>query len=883
MPRKKKKSNPPPSKAFHNELKEALNHFRDPVWLGEHSPLASSYFLGEYLLEEKIDPSNASKRGGILRKLLREAVQELEQKDTKNPLGALLRLSFMIPEQLITKEIAKRLYISPRNFFRVKDEAIQQLSITLLKRLKPALRLEAPKHQPQLIGRDELLGTCLSALQEGKSIGLSGAGGVGKTALGLHIAANINQQPITLTRSGQVFWYTFRLGVNDHPSNLLFTLGYFLMRQGASSLWAQLITDQKLDMNIALASLRYDLEHLKSQELVLCFDEVDLLRPTELQAHANLLQLLKVLKSLIPLLLIGQQLPLEVDVQHELRGLTLEFIQKMLSGAKIVLSAEEMEQLNSYTQGNPRLLELFITLHRSGEEMSQLLAELESTPSVEFLLRRIWQRLSEEEKDMLAYLLPFRRPVSADAFNEAGEQEALYELIKRRLVQRQGEGEVVLLSAFRTVLYKLLSAEMRRTIHLRAAKIRTKRAEYTAAAYHYLQAGETQVAFRLWHAHQEQEINQGQAQAALNLFEGMTQEQLTEDEQKEFALLQAHLLKINGDFERSRQSLLTINWESSAIAVQAKFLEGDLAELKSQSQEALKAYRAGLETVERLLSEKAKFHTRLGWIPAFHQTGSLDDGWHQAIMANYEVENLKGLLKERMGNLTEAQTYYEKALALAEEINYEYGLANTNNNMGLLLSKQDKFEIAEEYLEKALQIFKVRGEIHKVAGIKINQAFLSSGLRQYQAAVEFTKEAISIFEKLRKERALDIARLNLAEAYLGMRDLDNAEACALELTQRNQATAHHAWWVLGEVYLGKGQPEKAENSLQRVLRYLEEHEDPILKGYAWRTLGKLYRAQGNQEAAQEAFKRAIEVFIGLNQQNEVQETKALQDAPPSIH
>ena len=50
MPSKSKKRAPPDSpSAFLHHLTEALKHIHDPRWLGEHSPLAAPYFLGERL------------------------------------------------------------------------------------------------------------------------------------------------------------------------------------------------------------------------------------------------------------------------------------------------------------------------------------------------------------------------------------------------------------------------------------------------------------------------------------------------------------------------------------------------------------------------------------------------------------------------------------------------------------------------------------------------------------------------------------------------------------------------------------------------------------------------------------------------------------------
>jgi tetratricopeptide (TPR) repeat protein len=48
-------------------VEEALKHYQEPAWLGEQSPLASAYFLGEWLAPGVVTPLE---RGRCLQKLL---------------------------------------------------------------------------------------------------------------------------------------------------------------------------------------------------------------------------------------------------------------------------------------------------------------------------------------------------------------------------------------------------------------------------------------------------------------------------------------------------------------------------------------------------------------------------------------------------------------------------------------------------------------------------------------------------------------------------------------------------------------------------------------------------------------------------------------------
>jgi len=855
MPRKKTTS-PPPTKSFQKEVEKALKHFYDPEWLGENSPLAAPYFLGEYLREQKIDPTWSDKRGEALQKLLRKTISELDTQNAK-----LLRLYYL--EGWSEQETYTEFLMSKATFQRYRKKAISELGVRLNDRLKPALRTEVPRPQMGLLERNKLTTTCLHALKEGKSVGLTGPGGIGKTTLGQHIAA----------QTQSAFWFTFRVGLNDNFSTLIFALGSFLAGQGASTLWSQLIADKgHLEMKKALGLVRYDLSKPASKRPVLCFDEVDLLRPAELEGHATLLAFLESLKGLAPLLFIGQQLPLEVKEHHHLSHLSLNSIETMLKRAKIKLSTDDRERIQTCTQGNPRLLELFIGLHRAGEHIEQLLAELRTVPSVEFLLKRMWLRLNEDQQKMLFSLAPFRRAAPREAWNQTGEQDALVELIRRRLVQEPHLGQMALLPAFRGVVHNWLSADNRKTVYLRAGMIRVERAEYTLAADHYLQAGEEEITFRLWHDHQEQEINLGQAGAALTLLEKISIEQLKKRDQERLALSRGNLLKITGQYEPSRQTLASMKWETPTLEAQAKRLEGDLADLKEELEDATNAYNAGLATIEKLLSEKAQFHKDLAWVA--QKQDKLSHAWNEAMLADYEAQNLKGLIQEKRGYFAEAKAYYMKALELAQQANHKYGSAKTCNNLGRLLALQEEFESAEEYWNKSHRYFQSIGHMGNVASSRANQAMYLNLARQHQAAIPPAKEALEIFERLGEPWGRRVARLQLAEAYLGISDFDNAETTAQEIIEQEEGRGvYDAWWVLGEVQLAQGQHKEAVDSFGRVTGYAEQHNHPILKGYALRSLGKAYRVIGDNDAAQVAFERAIELFEQLAMQNEVEETR----------
>ncbi len=163
-----------------------------------------------------------------------------------------------------------------------------------------------------------------------------------------------------------------------------------------------------------------------------------------------------------------------------------------------------------------------------GESLAAVLDQLPRFQALLPLWLRLERRLPLAERQVLQALSVFRSPAPADAW--LGDEEAadaLAQLISRRLVQSDEQGGVTLLPALGEVVYAELPVETQEELHGQAAQIRAERGEYTAAAYHLYAAGQPDAAVELWYPQRAQEINRGQAGAALAIFSQISQRRLT--------------------------------------------------------------------------------------------------------------------------------------------------------------------------------------------------------------------------------------------------------------------------------------------------------------------------------------------------------------------
>jgi tetratricopeptide (TPR) repeat protein len=633
-----------------------------------------------------------------------------------------------------------------------------------------------------------------------------------------------------------------------------------------------------------LGLLRADLVALADSPPILCFDEVDLLRPAEVEAHAQIAGLLCSLRGVCACLFIGQQPLLEADRRLLLEGLDETAVGHYLAAAGVDLPEPDRRSLLGLTDGNPRLLELFVSLHRAGEPIPDVLPRLQTAPSVEFLLARIRQHLRPAEETLLENLSVFRRPAPADAW----PADSSARLVSLRLADAVVPEGIALQPALRLIIYERMRPEAKRQAHQQAAEIRIARAEYTAAAYHYLHAGQVHPALWLWHAHRSDEINQGQGAAALALFEQIDGVGLAGEDRDILALILAELGKLAG--QAPRADLSGVEWQSPLLKAHGLRLQGDLAELRGQTDAAILAYQDGLATVENLLAEKSLFDKNLGWAYLRQGGASLDLAWQKACLTRFEAERLQGDIQSRRGNFDKAEACYREALASAQAYGLVEGQAKTHNHLATLLTQRGRLDAAFAHRAQALALFEQIGNQVHLAGAKLNMAFHYnlSGQQQavlppaaptlfpiFEQARQVAGEALALFERVGQPLGQIIAMQNLAEANLYLGRLDEAARDAQQVIEsQTQRVLPDGLRTLGEVRLAQGDPCTAEALIRESIERSQDNADPYLEAYGWRALAQVYKCGGRPAEYDDALRKALALFESLDLPQETARTQA---------
>ena len=830
---------------FTQVIEEALKHYQDPIWLGESSPLATPYFLGNRLTTST---TSALVRGRTLQALFQETTDHLQGKNAER-FQTILRQYYF--KSLPAAVVWDMLGLGKNSFHLSRNAAIAALEEQLIEQIQPALRLEQPPVVEHLLERQRESEFALGALNKLQSIALLGVSGIGKSAFAAHLAHKINRP---------TFWYTIRPGLNDQLESLLFALGLFAHQQGSSTLWLAVHTaPQQAASEQMLGVVRHTLSQIQPLPL-LCLNNLEQLQTKPSNQHVALISLMESLQGLVPMLWIGEQIPLPCDEYLTLSGLSPAASVELLRQSGIQISAPQQEEIYQLTKGNPRLLKLALASLVSGKARNAL----PDDPALEAILNRTLVRLSASERTILKALSVFRTPVPMHPWQTRASGVILNSLLEKQLLQSDGQGGIEVPLVYRQQIYRQLTKLEQQQAHRQAAEIRSRGGSYTAAAYHWLQAGEIELALALWQTHQQREMGQGQAAAAYAIFQPLISDGTSAQIREQAQLICAKIDMLHGQSERVLQQLTTKTISTEILAVEAGELLGMAANDHSEFTQAELSFQQSLKVAESLVEVRiARLHKGRAW--SHLRQRELDLAERELGFAHYEIENMRGNLAFDRGHYALAQEHYGIALNLAEELNYRDGIGKTSNNLAGVTLWLGQFVDAIRYLERAFSAYQTVGKVADMAGSRITLAVAHNQAGNYAAAHVALDEAQTLQLGQPTVWQLGLIEQARAEAYLGANQLDLAELHVKNaIASEEISLLPDAYRVYGELCAHRGDAQNAETFLCQSLYLAEKNEDRYLAAYAWRALAKLYHQLNFVTQAQTAQTRAIELFHELN-------------------
>jgi tetratricopeptide (TPR) repeat protein len=262
------------------------------------------------------------------------------------------------------------------------------------------------------------------------------------------------------------------------------------------------------------------------------------------------------------------------------------------------------------------------------------------------------------------------------------------------------------------------------------------------------------------------------------------------------------------------------------------------------------------------------------FLPHAQTCAVLIDHWQFAFSEAGTLCNRVGYYLDDRAQYAEAQTFYQRAIAIGEQtLGPEHpNLATWLNNLALLYKTQGKYEEAEPLYQRAIAIDEqALGPEHPELATDLNNlAELYREQGKYEEAEPLYRRAITIGEQTlgSEHPTLAIWLNNLALLYKTQGKYEEAEPLyrrAIAIGEKTLGPEHPnlATWLnnLANLFLNQGKYEETESLYRRSITIGEQTLGPEHPRLAvWlNNLANLYLNQGKYEEAEPLYRRAIAI------------------------
>ncbi|MBI5000576.1 MAG: tetratricopeptide repeat protein [Euryarchaeota archaeon] len=327
--------------------------------------------------------------------------------------------------------------------------------------------------------------------------------------------------------------------------------------------------------------------------------------------------------------------------------------------------------------------------------------------------------------------------------------------------------------------------------------------------------------------------------------------------------------------ERAVEMLSKMKGGESGLGVAYNAL-GSCSQHRCQFDRALEYYRNGIEVrkatgdeagLAALYNNVGNLHSDKGeWGPALE--------YFQKSIATFErigdplsvamVSNNTGSFFFARGDLKTSLEYYQKAMSLLERIGNQWGLSMIYGNIVHIYSKTGEFDKCREYNEKALAIRLRLGDAHGQVMSYVSMGEMEKKLNEHQEAERLFIKAIELSKSVGIGDYLPTAYCNLADTYIDLGRLDEAEGmcregeilakeAGMKAEQINvvsiRARAHAARGDYDQAEVGFGEAERLFGEMQLDLDAAQNH-------YEWAVM---LARKGERERARGMLQKVLEM------------------------
>ncbi|MGB5387746.1 MAG: adenylate/guanylate cyclase domain-containing protein [Eudoraea sp.] len=250
---------------------------------------------------------------------------------------------------------------------------------------------------------------------------------------------------------------------------------------------------------------------------------------------------------------------------------------------------------------------------------------------------------------------------------------------------------------------------------------------------------------------------------------------------------------------------------------------------------------------------------------------------NQAMAQNNSIDSLKNILQTgqqdtarvaalnalsleyiQIDELNQASDYADKAITLADQIDFKKGKAYALKHKGIAEYYQGKYKEVLENWTQSLQTFEAIQDTLGIANLSSNLGGVYYDQGSLVKALDYYLKSLSLSEKLQDPVRITSALLNIGSVFSQTNDYDKAldyyKQVEPYLATLNNIQLQSAYlWGLGEVYSKKGDHE---NAIKQYKEALAINKDTPEYAHILTAIGKEERQIGNIQKAVEYFNLA---------------------------
>jgi predicted ATPase/DNA-binding CsgD family transcriptional regulator len=274
--------------------------------------------------------------------------------------------------------------------------------------------------------------------------------------------------------------------------------------------------------------------------------------------------------------------------------------------------------------------------------------------------------------------------------------------------------------------------------------------------------------------------------------------------------------------------------------------------------------RAGLATTLCFRGELAEKHGQYAQAEAYLQQG-LELARQVRDRARIcDILRLLGVVASRRGNYVQEGEYLEEGLALARQLNHHERISGYLRSLGVLANNTGNYSLAEVYFQEGLALARQAQDVPSISVMLSNLGHVARFLKHYEQAAAYLQEGLVLARQSGHRQHESVLLATLGELAIEQRNDAQAETYLREgLAIARQIG--HAWFisallnVWGEWYLQQNQFDAASITFEEALEQAPEGSRESIADALY-GLARVALAQGKNERAFRHGQESLAIF-----------------------